>query len=93
MDLIGRWGHLDQFCEAASKSGDLQVWLFGSALRSSSPADLDVLVIYVRREDVMSLKNAKRWGDFDPPLHLIAMTASEERFYRFKAATCAVRLA
>jgi hypothetical protein len=40
----------------------------------------------------VTLKAERRWGDFDLPLHIIAMTAGEEEFYDFKAITGATRL-
>jgi hypothetical protein len=92
VDLKVHWVQLQRFCEVAARYPELQVWLFGSALDSPSPTDLDVLVIYENRINVVMLRAARRWGDFDPPLHIIAMTAEEEGFYDFKAVTGAVRL-
>jgi hypothetical protein len=92
VDLTTRWPQLGEFCEAAACFPLLEVWLFGSALCSPDPADLDVLVLYEERADVQALRSASRWQHRDPPLHIIAMTAGEERFYGFKAVTGAVRL-
>jgi hypothetical protein len=92
VDLTSHWTQLKEFCEVAARYSELQVWLFGSALDSPNPADLDVLVLYQNRVDVMGLKAARGWGQFDPPLHIIAMTAGEEEFYDFKAVTGATRL-
>lgn len=89
---MGRWLQLREFCDAAAQCPELQVWLFGSALDSLNPADIDILVMYENRNNVVALKTARRWGDFDPPLHIIAMTAEEEQFYDFKVGTGAVRL-
>lgn len=92
MDLTLRWVQLREFCEAAARYPDLEVWLFGSALYSPNPADFDVLVVYKDRADVVALRLFRRWKHLDPPLHIIAMTAGEERFYDFKAVTAAMRL-
>jgi hypothetical protein len=92
MDLTLRWIQLGRFSDAAAQYPELEVWLFGSALYSSDPADLDVLVMYEKRADVVALRSAYRWRYLDPPLHIIAMTASEERFYDFKVVTGATRL-
>lgn len=87
-----RWAHLREFCEAAACYPELEVWLFGSALHSVEPGDLDILIMYENRKDVVALRSLRCWEHLDPPLHLIAMTASEERFYDFKAVTSANRL-
>lgn len=92
MDLTSRWTQLKEFFEAAARYPELQVWLFGSALDSPDPADLDVLIVYKNRKNVVALKAERRWGDFEPPLHIIAMTEGEEEFYDFKAITGAMRL-
>jgi len=92
VDLTARWTQLREFCEAAARYPELEVWLFGSALYSPDPADLDVLILYENRADVIALRSASRWRHRDPPLHIIAMTPGEERFYGFKAVTGATRL-
>jgi hypothetical protein len=92
VDVTSHWIQLQECCEFAAEFPELQVWLFGSALSSPDPADLDVLVIYVDRPNLLLLKAARRWEHFDPPVHIIAMTAKEEEFYDFKATTGAVRL-
>lgn len=92
MDLTSRWSQLKDFCEIAGQQPEIQVWLFGSALHSPDPADLDVLVIYKNRINIVELKSARRWEHFDPPLHIIAMTAGEEESYNFKAVTGARRV-
>jgi hypothetical protein len=70
----------------------MQVWLFGSALISLTPADLDDLLVYERRAGVIAVRNARWWRDFQPPLHMIAMTVEEERDYDFVSRTHAERL-
>jgi hypothetical protein len=92
VELTLRWAHLQEFCEAAARYPELEVWLFGSALYSLDPGDLDVLVMYENRADVVTLRSLRCWRHLDPPLHLIAMTAGEEQFYDFKAVTAAIRL-
>jgi predicted nucleotidyltransferase len=90
--LVDAWPHLRELCERASAHPRVQVWLFGSALTSQAPSDLDVLLVYDDRADVVALRAARWWSDFEPPLRLIAMTTDEERHYRFIAATNAERL-
>ncbi|MGW3186103.1 hypothetical protein ACWDD9_43230 [Kitasatospora sp. NPDC001119] len=70
----------------------VQVWLFGSALRSDSPGDLDILLIYGDRSAVLALRQMKSWEDYSPPIHFIAMTQLEEYEYDFIAKTEALRL-
>jgi len=84
--------HLCELCEFASAHPRLQVWLFGSALTSDDPSDLDVLLVYEDRADVVAVRKAQWWAECDPPLRIIAMTADEERHYGFIAVTAAERL-
>lgn len=92
VSLRERWPQLDQICNEASRFDHLEVWLFGSALRSDRPNDIDVLVLYQDRADVRVLRQADVWDECEPPVHLIAMTAAEERHYDFVACTEARRL-
>lgn len=92
MGVDDTWPHLRDFCHRAATFVGLEVWLFGSALTSAAPADLDVLVMYESRSDVIALREAEWWGEFEPPLHIIAMTEQEEHHYQFIAATGARRL-
>lgn len=93
MELIRRrWQQLDEVVRLAGNYSRIQVWLFGSALRSGSPSDIDVLLVYHDRRDVVAIREACWWTDYDPPLNIIAMTRDEEREYDFIAATHAVRL-
>lgn len=92
VSLRERWPQLNLICAEASRCGHLEVWLFGSALQSVRPNDLDVLVLYEDRADVRALRQANVWDECEPPVHLIAMTAAEERYYDFVACTEARRL-
>jgi hypothetical protein len=83
---------IELLLKAARSLPLLQVWLFGSALRSQNPADLDVLLVYVDRPSVLALRNMHPWDSFCPPCHLIAMTPLELTEYDFIATTGAVRL-
>ncbi|CAM5507644.1 hypothetical protein [Streptomyces canus] len=56
--------------EVARALPSLEVWLFGSALRSERPADLDILLIYEDRSAVVALHRMNRWEDLRPPFHL-----------------------
>lgn len=92
MDITNPWPHLRQLYEAASEYPSLQVWLFGSALHSESPRDLDVLILYRLRQDILLLRSLHWWSEFDPPIEIIAMTPEEERYYNFINNTGAIRL-
>lgn len=91
MDL-NRWPHLTSLLEAAKDLQSLEVWLFGSALRSDSPADLDVLLVYEDRSAVVALRSVNCWEEHHPPFHIIAMTPQEVDEYAFIKTTRAVRL-
>ena len=88
---LGAWPHLLAFNASAVSLG-LRVWLFGSALRSRVPRDLDVLVLYRDREAVQALREERWWGGFTPPLDIIAMTDGEEQYYRFIEGCRAIHL-
>lgn len=85
------WPQLADFM-AYAFSLQLRVWLFGSALTNRTPRDLDLLVIYTKRETVLTLRRQRWWADLDPPLDIIAMTDDEERHYRFIELCRAVEL-
>jgi hypothetical protein len=89
---LNRSPNLELLLNVARNLPFLQVWLFGSALRSDNPADLDVLLVYEDRSSVVVLRKMHPWEDFCPPCHLIAMTPLEVTEYDFIATTQAVRL-
>lgn len=91
MDLTASWPDLRRFLDLA-RQRPVEVWLFGSVLRSDHPADLDVLVVYRNRADVVALRAADWWQECEPPLDIIAMTRAEEQHLAFVAGTRAVRL-
>ncbi|WP_203816604.1 hypothetical protein [Paractinoplanes ferrugineus] len=90
--MIDRWPHLRALHRQLSKYPSVEAWIFGSALVSPIPKDIDVLLMYSNRDDIKALREADYWGDYVPPIHIIAMTHSEEMHYRFKTVTRAVRL-
>lgn len=90
---VSRWRQLQRLTQAASEEPSLQVWLFGSALHSDEPSDLDVLLIYEDRQTVVAVRSRECWADCSPPVHIIAMTPREEREYDFVVSTRARRLA
>lgn len=90
MDGLSRWSHLDRLCQVAETLG-VELWLFGSALESASPRDLDVLAIYEDRGDIATLRRVSAEDDV-PPIDLIAMSVEEERDYTFIEVTRARRL-
>lgn len=92
MEITGSWPQLAYFVKIAGLFPGVQTWLFGSALTSAAPRDIDVLVIYEDRADVVAIRAVRKWNHFDPPLHIIAMTAEEEHFHQFIAQTASVRI-
>jgi hypothetical protein len=59
------------------------MWLFGSALTSHTPADLDVLLVYRDPADIEAIRSAHAWAEEIPPINIIAMTVQEESDYAF----------
>lgn len=59
------------------------MWLFGSALTSHAPADLDVLLVYRDLADIEAIRASHAWAEEVPPINLIAMTVQEESDYAF----------
>ncbi|MGW0290616.1 nucleotidyltransferase domain-containing protein [Streptomyces tuirus] len=92
MDLRQRWPILDELCECAAGFPDVEIWAFGSMLRSERPRDLDVLIIYSCREDVAAIREMGFWELSLPPVEIIAMARDEETHYAFKKITNARRL-
>jgi predicted nucleotidyltransferase len=92
MDLRGRWLVLDELCRCAARIGGLEVWAFGSMLRSDAPSDLDILIIYNERTDVDALRDMSLWEVTVPVVDIIAMTPDEEDHYQFIKVTGALRL-
>lgn len=92
MDLKDRWPILDELCMCAEKFPGLEVWAFGSMLQSDRPHDLDVLIIYNHRADLVALRDMGLWEVTAPPVEIIAMTPDEEHHYQFIKVTGALRL-
>lgn len=82
-----------EFCRLAALEPTVEVWLFGSAKSGSNPRDLDILVIYELRGVLQEIREAQRWDQGIPPLHITAMTKSEESHYSFIEVTGAIRIA
>ncbi|OBI92888.1 hypothetical protein A5661_24980 [Mycobacterium asiaticum] len=92
MDLRERWSVLDRLCRCAERFPRIEIWAFGSALDSHEPHDLDVLVVYADRADVVALRDMDLWEVNVPPIDLIAMTVDEVDHYRFIELTGALRV-
>jgi predicted nucleotidyltransferase len=92
MDLRDHWPTLDELCRCARNFPDVEVWAFGSMLRSENPNDLDVLIIYKDRNDVIALRGMGLWEVTLPPVDIMAMTPDEEHHYQFIKITNARRL-
>lgn len=92
MDVRGRWPAVDALCRSAEVIEDIEMWLFGSALSSDRPNDLDVLIIYWDRLALIRLRESYLWEISIPPVDMIAMTSDEEIHYGFIEGTGAIRL-
>lgn len=92
MDYLAHWPHLADLCAVAGTVPGLEMWLFGSAVNSRDPNDIDVLLIYSDLASVGAVRAQRWWADEDPPIHIIAMTEAEATEYDFIAATRAKRL-
>jgi hypothetical protein len=87
-----RWPVLGDLCRTAEKIGSLELRLFGSALHSTSPRDLDVLVLYDDPLKLNALVEADIWELYAPPIDLIGMTHDEDFELEFTAGTGAIPL-
>ena len=92
MNQLSRWPQLAALYRAAKTRPTVQMWLFGSALTSRSPADLDVLLVYHDLADIVVIRRMHSWWDTTPPIHIIAMTVQEESDYSFIRDTGARRI-
>lgn len=90
--LIDRWPDLQRLVELAEEAGAIQVWLFGSALRSPSPRDLDVLVVYLDENVPRTLRSSTFLELLSPPIDLISMTPDEVDELNFLVTVPATRL-
>jgi len=92
MGLKDRWPILNELCQCADLFPELELWAFGSMLLPRRPNDLDVLIIYKNRCDVVALRDMGLWEVSAPPVDIIAMTPDEENHYQFIKITNAQRL-
>lgn len=90
MEPSKRWQGLHALCRAAEETGGIELRLFGSALHSLIPRDLDVLALY---EDPHKLKAFVEWDIWElytPPIDVIGMTYDEDFELGFSLGTGAV---
>jgi hypothetical protein len=92
MEIMSRWPQLGILISRVRALGDLEAWLFGSALVHDHPEDLDILLVYESRTTVVALRAVEPWDMFCPPCRFIAMTRNEVVEYNFIAATGAMRM-
>lgn len=90
--LINRWPDLKHLVLLADQVGVNQVWLFGSAVRSPTPRDIDILVVYVDENVPRTLRSLMFLELLDPPIDLIAMTLDEVEELNFLETVPATRL-
>jgi len=83
MNATERWPILGELCRCAELFPDLELWVFGSVLTSQTPRDLDVLIVYSRRQDVQALRAMGYWEMAIPEVDIIAMTIDEVDHYEF----------
>ena len=83
MGGLTEWPQLNDLLRVVQARAGVQMWLFGSALVSRTPADLDVLLVYRDLADIEAIRAARAWADESPPIDIIAMTAREEKDYAF----------
>ena|SRR5437763_337574 len=92
MDLRLRWPILDELCTCAEQFPGVEVWAFGSMLRTQHPHDHDVLIIYTDPDHITGLYDMRLWEVSLPLLDIIAMTPDENSDYQFTEFTRAQRL-
>ena len=71
------WPQMRQIIEAAKDIGSLELWLFGSAINSISPRDIDILVVYRDLEKLDALFDHAFWELYYPPVEITAMMPDE----------------
>lgn len=91
-DLLARWAPLAALCARAEQIGELEIWAFGSMLRSAAPRDIDVLVVYRDPARLRELTESEPWELRFPPVDLIGMMPDEVSELNFLEVTSAVRL-
>ena len=69
---------LDQLCQLVQTHPGVELWLFGSALTSRTPADLDVLLLYQDLDAIKAIRSAHPWEHESPPIDIIAMTRARD---------------
>lgn len=92
MGGVRGWQQLDLLRQIVRAQPGVELWLFGSALTSLTPGDLDVLLLYQDLRDIETIRSAHPWEDEIPPIHITAMTRQEESDYGFIRGTRARRL-
>lgn len=83
MGGLRAWPQLGDLRRVVQTRSGVQMWLFGSALTSPTPADLDVLLVYRDLVDIEAIRAAHVWEEAIPPINIIAMTVQEESDYAF----------
>jgi predicted nucleotidyltransferase len=83
---------LSELVSICRTAGDIDLYLFGSALSSAEPNDIDVLVVYRSLATLNRFKDLTDELELSPLLHIVAMTTDEEKQYDFVRTTGAVPL-
>jgi predicted nucleotidyltransferase len=70
--------------ELAKTTIGLKLYLFGSSMRGATdPADIDLLVVYRDPGEARQFRRSAEKLELVRPLHLVAMTTTEEAHYSF----------
>lgn len=70
----------------------IDIYIFGSALYSNMPNDIDILIIYGSEDELLYIKNALSYLCLLYPLDIYYMTLIETQELNFKIKTNAVKL-
>lgn len=91
---LNKWPHVSPIIELAKTMGELEVWIFGSALKEGKTRDLDILVVYTDSNQARVLRHAVTKVDpyAEPPIDIIFLRPAEEAFYDFIKTTSAIRI-
>lgn len=70
----------------------IDIYIFGSALYSNMPNDIDILIIYGSEDELLYIKNAFSYLGLLYPLDIYYMTLIETQELNFIVKTNAVKL-
>lgn len=74
------------------KKIDCKIYIFGSYLKTSQWADLDILIIYINFKDISKIKKIIQKNLPHTPLDINFMSYDEEKYFDFISQTNAVKI-